>query len=94
MGMVNLDKIKLGHSGLTDTIYLYRHGKDPVMALDKREADGDVMSVFVQKMMYGAPKGATMNLKLGDEYFVVSCKPIEASPIAEQAVIGGRRKHG
>lgn len=38
---MNLNAIKLGHSPLTDTIFLYRHGKDPSLALDKREAEAD-----------------------------------------------------
>lgn len=35
----NLSNIKLGHSPLTDTLFLYRHGKDPALALDKRQAE-------------------------------------------------------
>lgn len=43
MMKMELNKVKLGHSPLTDTIFLYRHGKDPALALDKREAEADVL---------------------------------------------------
>jgi len=36
---MKLDKVKLGHSPLTDTIFLYRHGKDP-----KTETNGSQSS--------------------------------------------------
>jgi len=31
-----LRNYKLGYSPLSDTIYLYRHGKDPQLSLDKK----------------------------------------------------------
>lgn len=75
--MQDLNKIKLGHSPLTDSIYLYRHGKNPEMALDKRRAEADVISVFIQKMMYGSKKGSKMKVKLGDKKYEVSCRILQ-----------------
>lgn len=49
---VNLDNIQLRHSALTDRIYLCRFGKDPGLALDKREAEADAVSVVVDHMMH------------------------------------------
>lgn len=72
---MGLDKIKLGHSPLTDTIFLYRHGKDPALALDKREAEADVMSVLVAHMMHGAPKGAEKVITLGDKQYTIRVTP-------------------
>lgn len=72
--MQDLNRIKLGYSPLTDSIYLYRHGKKPEIILDKRRAEEDVMSVFIEKMMYGAKKGSFMKVTLGDKIYEVSCK--------------------
>ena len=72
---MDLDKIKLGHSPLTDAIFLYRHGKDVEMALDKREAEADVMSVLVAHMMHDAPKGSEKVITLGDKKYTVRVTP-------------------
>lgn len=53
-----LDNIKLAFSPLSETIYLFRHGKNETLALDKRAAEHDVMRVLVDMMMSDAPKGA------------------------------------
>jgi len=68
---MELNKIKLGHSPLTDTIFLYRHGKDPALALDKREAEADVMAVLVAYMMHGTTKGSQKVITLGDKQYTV-----------------------
>ncbi len=73
--MVDLSKIKLGHSGLTDSVYLYRHGKDPQNILDKRKIDDEMMAAFIDKMMHGAPNGAEMVVRLGDLKYKVICVP-------------------
>ena len=39
---MNLDKIKLRFSPLSEKVYLMRHGKNEYLALDKREAEHDV----------------------------------------------------
>ena len=72
---MDLNKIKIGHSPLTDTIFLYRHGKDPALALDKREAEADVISVLVQHMMYGAPKGSEKTVQFGDKKYKIRVTP-------------------
>lgn len=72
---MDLSKIKLGHSPLTDTIFLYRHGKDVGLALDKREAEADVMSVLVAHMMHDAPKGSEKVITLGDKKYTIRVTP-------------------
>lgn len=72
---MELNKIKLGHSPLTDTIFLYRHGKDPALALDKRNAEADVMAVLVAHMMHDAPKGSEKVITLGDKQYTVRVTP-------------------
>ena len=72
---MKLDNIRLGHSPLTDSIFLYRHGKDKELALDKRPADVDVMAVLVEHMMYNAPNGSSKVITLGDKKYTVLVKP-------------------
>lgn len=73
---MNLNNIKLGHSPLSDEIFLYRHGKDPELALDKRKAEGDVMGVLVAHMMHGWPNGSSKEITFGDKRYEIQVKPI------------------
>ena len=73
--MIDLNKVKLGHSPLTDTIFLYRHGKDPRAALDKRDAEADVMAVLVEHMMHNAPRGSEKVITLGDKQYTIRVTP-------------------
>lgn len=72
---MNLDNVKLGHSPLTDTIFLYRHGKDSGLALDKRPAEADVMAVLVDHMMHQAPKGSEKVITLGAKKYKIRLTP-------------------
>lgn len=70
-----LNNIKLGHSPLTDTIFLYRHGKRDNVALEKREAEADVMTVLISHMMHDAPKGSVKTVTLGDKKYKIRVEP-------------------
>jgi hypothetical protein len=74
--VMDLEKIKLAHSPLTDTIFLYRHGKDGGLALDKRDADADVMAVLVQSMMYDAPKGSERVVTMDNKQYAIRVTPV------------------
>ena len=76
-GKLDLNKIKIGHSSLTDTLFIYRHGVDKKNVLDKREAEADVFSAIINRLMYGAPKGSTMKVTLGEDIYEISVKPIK-----------------
>ena len=77
---MNLENVRLGHSPLTDTIFLYRHGKDPAFALDKRGAEADVMAVLVDHMMHDAPNGSEKVITLGDKQYTIRVTPnVESS---------------
>jgi hypothetical protein len=73
---MNLDNIKLGYSPLSDSIYLYRHGKDEHLALEKREAESEVMGVLVKKLMHDAPNGSHMTFGWDDKAYEITLKPI------------------
>ena len=75
---MKVENIKLAHSPLTDKIYLYRHGKDPALALDKREAEADVMAALVAHMMHDAPRGSEKIITLGSKQYTVRVTPNSA----------------
>jgi hypothetical protein len=54
---VSLKKIKVAASPFDGKIYLFREGKRPGVALDRREATGEVMGAFIQHMMFEVPEG-------------------------------------
>lgn len=70
-----IEKISLGYSPLSNMIYLFRHGKDPNLALEKREAMKDVLAVIVEYLMDESPKGSTINFTLGDNDYKLTLKP-------------------
>jgi len=75
-----VDKIRLGFSNLTGgdgKIYLYRHGKDKALALEKRDAEQDVFAVLIEFMMDDAPKGSIKKIQFGDKAYEITVKPID-----------------
>ena len=84
MSRMNLDNIKLVVSPLSDTIYMARFGKDPQLALDKREAEWDVMSALVQHMMYDAPNGSEKVISFGDDSYLIRVQPVEKEDIQNE----------
>ena len=82
---MDLNKVKLGYTPLSDSIYLYLHGKNPHVALDKREAEADVMAVLVEHMMHGAPKGAEKTVEFGDKKYVVRVTPLTEADGGEES---------
>jgi hypothetical protein len=74
---MSLENIKIGHSPLTDSLFIYRHGKDPRLALDKREAKRDVLTAVIEYMMHGSSKGAEQIVTLGDKKYCVRVTPVD-----------------
>jgi hypothetical protein len=71
-----INNIKLGYSIIGQKIYLYRHGKDAGLALERREAEADVMKVITEKMMDGCPKGSVLNYTIGEQSFRMVIEPV------------------
>lgn len=74
---MDLSKITIGCSPLTGKLYLYRHGKDGAVALDKREATQEVQKAIVDFMMHDAPKGASQKVTFGDGWYEITVRPCE-----------------
>ena len=73
--VIDLNKIKIGHSPLTDTLFLYRHGKDQMLALDKRECEPDLMFALIEHMMHNAPNGSEKTVTIGNRKYCVRVTP-------------------
>jgi hypothetical protein len=73
---VSLKNIKLGVSPLTNEIMLYRHGKDPRVALERREAEADVMIALVNHMLEGRMVAVEKLISIGGKQFAVRVTPI------------------
>ena len=73
----NLDKITVGYSCLTDSIYLYRFGKDVGEALDKRDAEKDVFGCITEKMMWGTDKGASIEYRFGEQKYKLTVEKLD-----------------
>jgi hypothetical protein len=74
---LDLNKVKIGHSPLTDTLYIFRHGTRDNTPLAKREAEADVISAVITKLMHNAPKGSSLKVTLGDTEYELSVKPVK-----------------
>lgn len=82
---MSLDKIKVGHSPLTNRINVYRLGKDPKFALESRDATREVMGSVVEHLMHDAPKGARTVVtehNSGDKWTLL-CMPGDQDPHAD-----------
>jgi hypothetical protein len=77
MTRLDLNKVKLGYSGLTQSIYLYRHGKKVHEALDNRNADKDVMAVITDKMMDNAKNGSSLDYRFGEQWYRLTVEKIK-----------------
>lgn len=69
-----IENIKIGVSALDATVYLYRHGKNPNLALEQRAANADLFAALVTHLFFDTEnktavkeftlKGRTYRVKL------------------------------
>jgi hypothetical protein len=75
---MKLDKIQLRVAPLSGRVVLARMGKDPNVALDKRDAMNDFLQVLTSYAFEGKMpqpgSEASFNFGAGDEQFVVTVK--------------------
>ena len=80
--MNGLSRVRVGFSPLSGRIMLYRHGKDPRVALERRDAEAQVVSAVVEWVMHDAPKGATVRLTIDGRQYDMTVVPVPADPEA------------
>ncbi|MGK0545381.1 hypothetical protein ACSEE7_07735 [Halomonas cupida] len=73
---MDLERVRLFYSPLTDTIFMSREGKRAGVALDKRPAEADVMGVLVQHMMHDSPNGSMKTIQIGEQRYEITVKPV------------------
>ena len=71
----SIDRHRVGFSPLTGGVNLYRHGIDPGVAFDKRDALQEVMVAAGEHLLHGFPEGAKADLIIGDRKYVISIAP-------------------
>ena len=74
---MNIHNVKIGHSALSNSLYLYRHGKNEAVALEKRECESDVFIALVQYMMHEAPNGAVKTVFIDGAEYEIKVVPKE-----------------
>jgi len=78
--MIDMNKYKIGVSGLTKEIYLYRMGKDKNWSLDKRKIESEVFAAIIEYLLgenINTPSaGASQSMRFGDKYFRVTATVI------------------
>jgi len=63
--MSKLDNITVGHSPLTNRLFIYRFGKkNPHMALDKREATSEVLNSALRHLLVLLKEGASIEFDI------------------------------
>lgn len=85
--MIDLDKIGLRYSLLTGNIYIARFGKDPSVAVDKRDGLNDFLHVLVQYI----GDGNEVSFGRGDEQYVVTLRKVEGGATAAVSPAPGQR---
>ena len=68
--------IKLGYSPLGDTIYIYRHGRNSQVALEKLNIMGDFLFVLQDWMLHDMPEGAKTVFMSDGKHYELVLKPI------------------
>ena len=68
-----IENIKIGVSSLDGTVHLYRHGKNPDLALEQRAAKADLFSAFVTHLFFSTEnKTAIREFTLGNRTYRVT----------------------
>ena len=63
--MSKLENITVGHSKLTNRVFIYRFGKkDPQIALDKREATSEVLDSALRHLIVLLKEGASIEFDI------------------------------
>lgn len=74
-----LSKVKLAVSPLSGAVVMYRHGKDPAVALEKRNVEEDVFTVLIDHMMASAPRDAEKCVTVDGQQYLVRVTPTRSS---------------
>jgi hypothetical protein len=93
MSARTLERIKLGIDPQTGQVFIYRHGSNPGIALEKRSAFQDLFMCYIGLMMFGAEKNhREEEISIGGRRYRISATMLEdlkpetpAEPAAAEA---------
>lgn len=74
---MSLEKVRIAHSPLTDSLYIYRHGKDAGIALEKKDCEAMLFAALVEHMMFNARKGSHKVVSFGEKQYKITVIPLE-----------------
>ena len=75
---MKLQNIKIGVSPITNDIYLYRHGKDPSIALDKRDLEPvEIYSILIEQLNYADTNESTIAVHGKDNSYEIRIKKVK-----------------
>ena len=75
-GKQSLKNIKVGHSPLTNSIYIYSHGDDQNVAEEKRLAESEVVAAVIDMVLYRSPENGTTHVRFGESKFELQVRPM------------------
>ena len=74
---MNIHNIKIAHSPLSNSLYLYKHGKNKAVSLEQRDCEADLFVALVQYMMHEAPKGSVKTVFIDGAEYEIKVVPKE-----------------
>lgn len=74
---MSVNKHRIGYQPLSGGIALYRHGKDPCLALEKRDALQEVIYAACRHMLHGTPEGASNEIEIDGRTYVIAVLPAD-----------------
>ena len=88
---MNLSKHRIGHSRLSNKVYLYRHGKDANLALAQRDALNEVLTAAALYLMDPQHPSGAVRMEIDGRVLQLTGADVTdvAAPAAHSPVIGG-----
>lgn len=84
---MDMNRIRVATSPLSGQIHIYRHGKDPHIALDRRDCTQEAIIAFAEMMLHDSPKGARVSVRLGDKACEIVAKPMSVEDFEAERVL-------
>lgn len=78
--MSSIEKHRIGHSPLTNNVYLYRFGRDAGIALDKRDALNEVLTAAARYLLDQAHPSGAVRLEMDGRLIQLQVDVIDPAP--------------
>ena len=75
---------RIGWSPLSNTINLYRHGKDPSLALDQRNALNEVLTAAMRYLMDDRHPSGAVRMEFNGRVYQLTADDVTTEPLPPQ----------